>query len=269
MLGTNSHFREWKVSNIEESRHRAVTQQVTNQEKESSKEEEPHSHNFTEDDLKVFKSSKKKHNPQGISNLVHVDVTPNQRKQLELNQELELTFEQKIMIKSMQVQYNPQRIFCKLPGDDEDFGSKIAKSRIFQFEIQGSKYSKFKPDISKGIFERNMSYFIVVHKGVKNMKSLDLNSNNTIFLWRGEDGLNITKNAIEKFITTPFQEIKIQKGSRADPRNTKKGSMIVSNPTSLMRRSISLNNKFESAASFGMNHNKSSVSCNRNLFHLE
>lgn len=186
---------------------------IISQLKDISEDKSEKTDNFSEEDLKVFKNSiTKKHYTNTISSLVNVDITPIQRNHLEKNQELELTNDQGIIIQSMQMKYNPQSIFTSLPGDEDKPGTKIGKSRIFQFEIEGSKYCKITDDISKGIFKRNISYFIVVHKEVKNKKSLYLNSNNTIFIWKGEDGLNITKNAIEKFITTPFQEIRIHQG---------------------------------------------------------
>lgn len=77
----------------------------------------------------------------------------------------------------------------------------------------------------------------MVHKHVKNSKSLGINSNNTIFLWKGEDGLNFTKNSIEKYIMTPFREIKLQTGSNRDIKEAKKQSVFVNQPTGLLRRS--------------------------------
>ena len=226
---------------------------IQEEEKHTEEDFQNKMHKFSEDDLKVFKNSiTKKHNTKAISSLVNVDISPAQRNQLEKNQELELTHDQETIIKSMKMKYNPQCIFANLPGDEENFGTKIAKSRIFQFEIEGSKYSKITNDISKGIFKRNISYFIVVHKTVKNSKSLGINSNNVIFLWKGEDGLNITKNAIEKYITTPFQEMKIHKDTASDIRNAKKGSVVVNNPISLLKKSLTLQNKVETSGGFGL-----------------
>lgn len=121
-----------------------------------------------------------------------------------------------------------------LPGEQEEPGTKIAKSRIFQYAIEGSRYSKAKSEIERGIFNRGTSYFIVVHKHVKSNKSLDLNSNNSIFLWKGERGMNMTKNSLEKFITTPFKEIKISKGN--NKKNSVRNSELVTHQSSLLRK---------------------------------
>lgn len=92
-----------------------------------------------------------------ISALVHVDLSHEQKKQLTKNLEVELNYYQGQIVKSMLIKYEPQQIFCILPGDEDKPGSKIALSRIFHYEIQGSKYSKSKSDIEKGIFERSTS----------------------------------------------------------------------------------------------------------------
>ena len=169
--------------------------------------------------------------------------------------EFELTYYQGMIIKSMNIKYNPQNIFYALPGDEDSRGSKIPLSSVFQYEIQGSKFSKSKTGHLKGIFERNTSYFIVVHKNVKNSKSLGLNSNNTIFLWKGEDNLNKNKNSIEKFILTPFKEIKVQNAVSTPANANKRASAFVTPSASLIRakstagytkpKGIGLNNQKE------------------------
>jgi hypothetical protein len=269
MLRTNTHYKSRGKKAVNRPRCMTVTGKlsklddlIVKEEEESKEEEDDATVDFTEEDLKVFRNSTtKKIKTKHFSGLVNVDASPSQKKQLAINKEIELSFEQGVMISSMLMRYDPYQIFCTLPGDDK-VGSMIAKSSIFQFEIQGSKYSKPLTDIEKGIFERSVSYFIVVHKNVKNTKSLGLNSNNTIFLWRGEDGLNITKNAIEKFITTPFKEIKLQQGSPNDPRNTKKGSVMVSGPSALVKLKTSHFTKLETmgASGIGMSDKNKSVS---------
>lgn len=262
MLRTNTHYKSRGSKAVNKPRYMTVIGKASklgdNDNKEETKQEEDDEESHvTEEDLQVFRSSTTKiHRTKQISSLVNVDVSESKRKQIEINKEIELSLEQEVMIKSMLMRYDPHQIFCNLPGDDELVGTKVAKSSIFQFEIQGSKYSKPCSDVEKGIFERSVSYFIVVHKNVKNTKSLGLNSNNTIFLWRGEDGLNITKNAIEKFITTPFKEIKLQAGSPRDPRNTKKGSVMVSGPSALMKRNTSNYSKVETMGVGGITKNK-------------
>jgi len=85
------------------------------------------------------------------------------------------------------------------------------------------------------VFERNTSYFIVVRRNVKDNTSLGLNSNNTIFLWKGEDNLNKTKNSIEKFILTPFKEIKVQNAVSKPENMNKRASAMVTSTSSLIR----------------------------------
>jgi len=131
--------------------------------------------------------------------------------------------------------------------------NKIGMGRIFQYEIQGSRYSKSKTGLEKGIFWRNTSYFIVIHKSVKNDKSLGLNSNNVIFLWKGNDGLNKNKLALEKFFTTPFKEIKKQSGATNDPALAKRASAFVAPTTGLMKRSSTTYDKVNSGGISKMN----------------
>lgn len=109
-------------------------------------------------------------------------------------------------------------------------------SRIFQYEIQGSRYSKAKTGLEKGIFERNTSYFLVIHKKVKNEKSLGIESNNAIFLWKGTDTYSVNKNAVEKYIVTPFKSIKTQSGAGPQAMN-KRISTFVGTTSSLLKRS--------------------------------
>ena len=151
------------------------------------------------------------------------------------------------------MKYNPESIFTVLPGETNPECKKIAQSRIFQFEIQGSKYSNYKNEIDKGVFERNMSYFIVVYKDIINRKGLGLSSNYCIFMWRGEDGLNITKNAIEKFITTPFKQNKIADDSSTSRK--KKASVLVGGGSSLLKRQPTLVDKARKIGSFNVNDN--------------
>lgn len=97
-----------------------------------------------------------------------------------------------------------------------------------------------------------MSYFIVVQKDVTNSKGLGISSNYSIFIWRGEDGLNITKNAIEKFITTPFKQDKIGEDSSQSRKNKKKGSVFVGSGDSLLQRKSTLADKAQKIGSFNI-----------------
>lgn len=97
-----------------------------------------------------------------------------------------------------------------------------------------------------------MSYFVVVHKNVNNSKSLGFKSNYAVFMWRGEDGLNITKNAIRKFINTPFKEVKIRTDKNNGRRDQKKGSVLVNNPSSLLKKRVTVFGKAPKLESFGM-----------------
>jgi len=106
---------------------------------------------------------------------------------------------------------------------------------VFQYEIQGSKFSKAKTGNLRGIFERNTSYYIVVRGNVKDSPGLGLNSNNAIFLWKGEDTFNKTKNSIEKFILTPFKEIKVQNVVSTPANMNKRASAMVTTSPSLLR----------------------------------
>lgn len=56
-------------------------------------------------------------------------------------------------------------------------------------------------------------------------------------MWKGEDGLNFTKNSVEKYIMTPFREIKLQTGPGRDIKDAKKQSVFVNQPAGLLRRS--------------------------------
>ena len=119
--------------------------------------------------LRVLRDSTlttKKMKQKKISAFVNVDLSESQMKQYLLNMEFELTYFQGVVIKSMNIKYWPQNIFKHLPGDEVLSGNKIPLSSIFQYEIQGTKFSKAKYGINKGIFERNTSYIIVVHKSV-------------------------------------------------------------------------------------------------------
>ena len=173
---------------------------------------------------------------------MNVDASASQKKQLRKNIEFELSYYQGIIIKSLMIKYNSESIFCKLPGDDEVNG-KVAMSRIFQYEIQGSKYSKSKVGLEKGIFERSTPYFIIIHKKVKNDKSLNLISNNAMFLWKGTDGYDKNKNAIEKYVTTTFKSTKVQNVTNT---NKPKMFLVVNQPSSLMKRSSTIYEKVNS-----------------------
>jgi hypothetical protein len=241
MLRTRSHYKS--SGSVNNPRHLTLTGKLSKLSLEKSideEEEKEFESNFkderlSQEDLKIFRNSTtRKHKTHKISALVNVDVSADKRKQIKKNIEIELTYQQGQIIKSMQVVYNPENIFCKLPGEDDEIGSKIAKSRLFQFEIEGSRYSKPKSDIEKGIFNRGTSYFIVVHKHVKHNKSLDFNSNNVIFLWKGDQGMNLAKNSIEKFISTPFQEIKLKSGP--NKRDSERKSEFITQSSKLMKR---------------------------------
>ena len=104
-------------------------------------------------------------------------------------------------------------------------------SRIFQYEIQGSRYSKAKVGLERGIFVRSTSYFIVVYRKVTNDKGLGLNSNYSIFMWRGDD-MNKAKNAIEKYITTPFKEIKTHTGQNNQAQSKRASAFVM--PTTIL-----------------------------------
>lgn len=243
MLRTSAQYKSRGKGTVNNPRHLTLTGKLAKLSIENSideEEEKDFENNFkeeklTHEDLKIFRdSTTRKHKSHKISALVNVDVSADKRKQIKKNMEIELTYQQGQMIKSMQVVYNPENIFCKLPGEDDEVGTKIAKSRIFQFEIEGSRYSKPKNDIEKGIFKRGTSYFIVVHKHVKHSKSLDFNSNNVIFLWKGDHGMNLAKNSIEKFILTPFQEIKLKSGK--NKRDSERKSEFITPSSHLMKR---------------------------------
>lgn len=165
MLRTSSDYKSRGRKAVNKPRFLTITGKLTKledafaeEEDEKVADEEEKDENLTQEDLKIFRNSAtKKHKDKKISALVHVDLSHDQKKQLSTNLEVELNYYQGQIVKSMLVRYEPHRIFCTLPGDEDKPGSKIALSRIFHYEIQGSKYSKPKSDIEKGIFERSTS----------------------------------------------------------------------------------------------------------------
>ena len=249
MLRANDQYKSLKAKKVNKARYLTIAGKLVDANQDSDEEEKESFEDlvFTRqtsarENIVALRNTTttKRHHQKIISDMVNVDASASQKKQLRQNIEFEFSYYQGIILKSLLIKYNAESIFCKLPGDEEGNG-KVAMSRIFQYEIQGSKFSKAKIGFEKGIFERSTSYFIVIHKKVKNDKSLDLISNNAMFLWRGSDVFNKNKNAFEKYVITTFKSTNVQ-----DVSNKAKMSLSVNKPSLLMERSQTMFEKVNS-----------------------
>ena len=245
MMRTNLQYRHEKSNTINDPQYLSISGKLTTKDENKSIKENSSLLNSIKDEseieteyfriLRDTTQTTKKIKHKKISALINVDISENQMKQYLMNKEFEWTYYQGIILKSMNIKHIPQWIFWTLPGDDISLSSKIPISTVFQYEIQGSKFSKAKSGISRGIFERGTSYLIIVHRNVKHSKGLKLNSNNSVFLWKGEDEFNKNKHSIHKLVVTGFKETNIQKAISFKSNSNKRTTAYVSNQSSLLR----------------------------------